>query len=91
MIALVSDLHFDLPCPQFGLDDAPGVADLLEQQFLSPAEELSPLSLNLRVDGRAVPLKPYIQRMLAGTVRGLLSALKDAQGEEIELHIKGPE
>jgi len=35
LLAVVSDLHFDLPVPQFGLDDATGVADLLEGRFLS--------------------------------------------------------
>lgn len=35
LLAVVSDLRFDLPVPQFGLDDAAGVADLLEKRFLS--------------------------------------------------------
>jgi hypothetical protein len=42
----------------------------------------------LRVDGRDVPLKPFIQEMLAGAVRGLLTGLRDAEGREIELRIR---
>ncbi|MGC9023470.1 MAG: molybdopterin-guanine dinucleotide biosynthesis protein B [Chloroflexia bacterium] len=89
LLAVVSDLRFDLPCPQFGLDDAGGVADLLEERFLRrPADPGTP-QVALRVDGRPVPLKPFIQAMLAGAVRGLLGALKGGTGGTIELHIQG--
>jgi molybdopterin-guanine dinucleotide biosynthesis protein MobB len=37
LVAIVSDQRFDLPLPQFGLDDAQGVADLIEAQFLPAA------------------------------------------------------
>ena len=85
LLAVVSDLRFDLPCPQFGLDDAAGVAGLLEEHTLR-RPTFAP-QVSLRVDGRPVSLKPFIQQMLAGAVRGLLAGLKDAQGEEIDLHI----
>ena len=87
LVAVVSDLRFDLPCPQFGLEDVRGVAKLLEERFLGrPAE--TPRVI-LRVDGREVSLKPFIQDLLAGAVRGLLGGLRDAQGEEIDLRIRG--
>ena len=35
LLAIVSDQSFDLAVPQFGLDDARGTADLLEEEFLS--------------------------------------------------------
>lgn len=35
LIAIVTDQAFDLRVPQFGLEDAAGIADLLERQFLS--------------------------------------------------------
>ena len=87
LLAVVSDLRFELPCPQFGLDDVAGVANLLEGHIRSAA--VAAASVSLRVDGRDVPLKPFIQEMLSGAVRGLLASLKDAQGKEIELHIRG--
>jgi hypothetical protein len=34
-VAIVSDQPFDLDVPQFGLDDAAGIVDLLEKRFLS--------------------------------------------------------
>ncbi|MGQ9667990.1 MAG: molybdopterin-guanine dinucleotide biosynthesis protein B [Anaerolineae bacterium] len=36
LIAVVSDQHFDIPVPQFDLDDAVGVVDLIVEQFLMP-------------------------------------------------------
>ena len=35
LVAIVSDQLFDLDVPQFGLDDAGGIVDLLEGEFLS--------------------------------------------------------
>lgn len=89
LLAVVSDLRFDLPCPQFGLDDARGVADLLEERFLRrPAGAGTSPQVVLRVDGRPVPLKPFIREMLAEAVRGLVGALKGGKGERIELDIR---
>jgi molybdopterin-guanine dinucleotide biosynthesis protein B len=85
LLAVVSDLRFEVPGPQFDLDDTAGVAGLLEERFLhrpAPAPAVS-----LRVDGRAVPLKPFVQEMFAGVMRGLLAGLKEAQGRRIELDI----
>ena len=37
IIAVVTDHPVDLDTPQFGLNDAPGVATLIERQFLKPS------------------------------------------------------
>lgn len=34
LLAIVADQPFALPVPQFGLDDAAGVADLLEREYI---------------------------------------------------------
>jgi len=87
LLAVVSDLRFDLPCPQFGLDDAGGVADLLVERFLRrPAQ--APRRVSLRVDGRPVPLKPFIQEMLAGAIRGMLGALHGGKGKRVEVDLE---
>ncbi len=89
LLAVVSDLHFDLPCPQFSLDDACGVADFLEERFLRrPGYTEGTSQVVLRVDGCPVSLKPFIQEMLAGAIRGLVGALKGGKGERIELDIR---
>lgn len=35
LVAIVSDRRFDLPVPQFDLDDVGGLADLIEERFLA--------------------------------------------------------
>jgi len=90
LLAVVSDLRFDLPCPQFDLDDVEGVADLLEERFLRrPPASPPAVEVSLRVDGQEVSLKPFVQAMLAGAVRGLLAGLKSTEGKEIDLHVGG--
>lgn len=84
LLAVVSDFPFEGPCPHFGLEDASGVVELLETRFLRPPDVV------LRVDGREIPLKPFVRRMIAGAVRGLLAGLKDAEGRWIELDIGRP-
>ena len=44
-------------------------------------------NVELRVDGKLVPLKPFVQDFLAGATVGMLSSLKEAKGEEIELRL----
>ena len=34
------------------------------------------------IDGTAIPLKPFVQDFIEGTVRGMLQSLKDAEGTE---------
>jgi molybdopterin-guanine dinucleotide biosynthesis protein B len=34
LVAIATDQQFDLPVPQFGLDDAVGLVDILENRFL---------------------------------------------------------
>jgi len=35
LLAIVTDVPFTVPVPQYGLDDASGVADLLQQKYLA--------------------------------------------------------
>lgn len=47
----------------------------------------------VEVDGRHVPLKPFVQRFIAGAVRGMLSALHGVEGEHdrhIRLEVRPP-
>jgi molybdopterin-guanine dinucleotide biosynthesis protein B len=44
-------------------------------------------NVELRVDGKLVPLNPFVQEFLAGATVGMLSSLKDAKGKEIELRV----
>lgn len=44
--------------------------------------------LKLIVDGKEIPLKPFVQDFIAGAIEGMLSSLKGAEGREIELKVK---
>ncbi len=44
LLALVTDQRFDVDVPHFGLNDAKGVADLLERRFgLTPSRKVATL------------------------------------------------
>lgn len=54
-------------------------------------EACQPLAgkVKLWVDGRQVSLNPFMQNLLKGTLRGMLSSLKGAKGKRIELRVEG--
>lgn len=74
LVALVTDEKMGIAAPQFGLDDAAGVADLLEERFLSNRGAENEVSL--LVEGKAVSLAPFVRDILTATLTGLLSTLK---------------
>lgn len=45
--------------------------------------------VSLIVDGRKVPLKSFMQDLIAGVIAGMLSSMKGAEGENIELKVSG--
>ncbi len=86
LLALASDQPFDIGVPCFGLDDAPGIVDLIERKFLT-GKEARPV--RLRVNGKEVPLSPFVRNSITGTVRGMVSSLKGCESpQEIEIQIK---
>jgi molybdopterin-guanine dinucleotide biosynthesis protein B len=52
-------------------------------------EDCQPLfdRVKLTVDGKPIPLNPFMQELIAGTIRGMLSSLKGAKGKRIELRV----
>jgi molybdopterin-guanine dinucleotide biosynthesis adapter protein len=87
LIAMVSDDPVNSGVPRFGLDDVRGVADFLEERFLSDKPEAS---ISLRVDGKEIPLNPFVRVFLARAVRGMITSLKGcASPGAIDVHV-GP-
>lgn len=43
--------------------------------------------VSLKVDGKRVPLKPFVEGLIARTVSGMVSSLKETEGEKIELEV----
>jgi molybdopterin-guanine dinucleotide biosynthesis protein B len=86
LIAIVSDKEFDVGVSCFFLDDIKRVADFIEKKFLrSKGEE----GITLKVDGRTVPLKPFIRDFLSGSIKGMISSLKGCEKpKKIEIQIE---
>lgn len=44
--------------------------------------------VTLKVDGKKVPLKPFVEDLIDSTISGLVSSLKEGEGDRIELELK---
>jgi molybdopterin-guanine dinucleotide biosynthesis adapter protein len=85
LIAMVSDEPVDRGVPRFGLDDVRGVADFLEERFLSGKPEAL---ISLRVNGKEIPLNPFVRVFLGRAVRGMVTSLKGcASPGAIDIHV----
>lgn len=86
LMAIASNHKFDLGVPCFDLDDFGGIVDLIEEKFLKK-KRIS--RVRLRVNGREIPLSPFVQESIRGTVRGMVSSLKGCESpNELELQIR---
>ncbi len=85
LLAIASNQPVNIGVPCFALDDAKGIVDLIERKFLR--KPVSP-KIQLRVDGKEIPLTPFVQKSIQSTVRGMLSALKGCPSpQSIDLKI----
>jgi len=86
LIALVTDRHFEIDVPQFALDDARGVTDLIVDKLLSqPRGE----DASLYVNGNNIRLKPFVKDAFIKTVAGMVATLHGAENaREIKLTIR---
>jgi molybdopterin-guanine dinucleotide biosynthesis protein B len=73
LLALASDTPFDIDVPQFGLDDAAGLADLIEAKVLPTT---LPEDASVYVDGVHLPIALFVRKMVASTIIGMLCNLK---------------
>lgn len=85
LIAIVSDEPFDAPYPFFLATDIARLADFL----LTVLEPLEP-AVKAKVDGKVIPLNPFVQGMFGETIRGMVRALKGvpANPEEIIIQVR---
>ena len=85
LVAIATNQALDVGVPCFDLNDTRGLADLIENEFLRGKKTPR---VRLRVNGREIPLSPFVQQSIRGTVRGMVSSLKECespQGVEIEI------
>ena len=88
LVAIVSNKPFDIEgVPCFSLDDIKRLADFIEKRFLASKEGEGEVSL--KVDGKAIPLTPFVSDIVKKTIRGMLTALKGCKDpQQIEIKIK---
>jgi molybdopterin-guanine dinucleotide biosynthesis protein B len=86
LVAIVSNQNFDIGVPCFDLEDMKGLADFVEKQFLTSKRNGN---VSLKVDGRLIPLNPFLKGFLAKTIKGILSSLKGCETfQHIEIRIE---
>ncbi len=76
LVAVVANQRFDVSVPCLDLDDAKGVADLIEAKFI---RQKGSEQISLVVDGKPIPMTPFIKTFMIATIRGMVSTLKGCQ------------
>jgi molybdopterin-guanine dinucleotide biosynthesis protein B len=85
LIAIVSDKKFRVGVPCLFLDDIRGVADFIEKKYLQSEREGE---VSLKVDGKRIPMTPFVKSFLTSTIKGMLSSLKGCSAaKQIEIHM----
>ena len=84
MIGVVCDAPVDVDVPVFSRADVAPIADMIQETFL---KKVSRSEVRLWVDGKFVPLKPFVKAFVGQTVKGMLNALKGVKAPE-KIHIK---
>ena len=78
LIAIATDTSQPLHVPQFGLDDAAGLADFLEEKYISKAADQT---VSLTINGVRMRLKEFPTNVIDRTIKGLVSALDNVPEE----------
>ena len=83
LIAVVSDFSVEMGVPCFDLEDVSGVADFIEESFL--IQKTKP-KLVLRLDGKKLPMKSFVQDFVMGGLLGMISTLRGYE-EPVQIDI----
>ena len=73
----------------FGLDESSEIADFIEKRFLNKNGRTKDQTV-LLINGKKVVMKDFVQKALAGTVKGFVNTLRinGSDVQEIELRIR---
>lgn len=83
--------------PDFDINDPRAIVDFLEEKFMkrvdeeiSPPDSLGfPTQVQLKVNGKDIRIKGFVQDILAKAILGMISALRGTEKpEEVEIRIK---
>lgn len=72
LLAIVSDEPLDSKVRQVALEDVAGLADIIEESVINPQRARSVLY----ADGVRVPMKGFIEEMVANIMEGIAASLK---------------
>ena len=85
LVAIVSNRKFDIGVPCFDLDNMKDLADFIEKEFLNTKKDGV---ISLRVNGKAVPLNPFVGGFLTNAIRGMVVSLKGCdKANRIEIRL----
>jgi molybdopterin-guanine dinucleotide biosynthesis protein B len=76
IIALISDNNYNVNLPVFRRDDTVGVANFIIQGYLKGGKVRY---FSLEVNSNPVILKPFIENLLRGAIKGVISSLKGCE------------
>ena len=86
LLAVVSDFSMDLDVPCFDLEDISGVVDFIEKRFLTRTTKPK---LMIRLDGKKLPIKSFVQDFVMGSVLGMLSTLRGYENpSQVDISIR---
>jgi len=92
LLAVATDERLPEDVPQYGLDDAAGLVDLIEQRCLRDLSERD--TVHLYVNAAPVPLNEFVLGIFSNVLFGMVSSLKripEATGIDISVRRKSEE
>jgi molybdopterin-guanine dinucleotide biosynthesis protein B len=92
LLAVATDEQLQGDVPQYALDDAAGLVDLIEQRCLRDVRERD--TVHLYVNAAPVPLNEFVRGIFSNVLFGMVSSLKrvpEATGIDISVRRKSTE
>ena len=86
LLAIATDEKLKIDVPQYGLEDAAGMVNLVEKRFFDTEKEDT---VTLFVNEELIPLNPFVRSIITKTLAGMVSALKKvSQATSIDISIR---
>jgi molybdopterin-guanine dinucleotide biosynthesis protein B len=86
LLAIATDEKLKIDVPQYSLEDAPRLVDLIEERFFDREKEDT---VTLFVNEEMVPVNPFVRSIITKTMVGMVSALKKvSQATSIDISIR---
>jgi len=86
LLAIATDKKVKIDVPQYSMEDAPGLVDLIEKRFFDREKEDT---VTLFVNKEMIPVNPFVRSIITKTLTGMVSALKKvSQATSIDISIR---